>query len=63
MCSSPVTLGGGTAIEYFGFGLAGSATKRRAFSQRADQPASMACGSYAVGMGSVMDVPLGWGGR
>src|ERR1700730_2154567 len=51
MCSSPVTLGGGTAIEYFGLGLLGSALKRRASSQRADQTGSTACGSYAEGMG------------
>jgi hypothetical protein len=38
-------------MEYFGFGLFGSALKSLASSQRADQPGSTACGSYADGMG------------
>src|SRR5256885_8751833 len=50
MCSSPVTLGGGTAIEKRGLSLAASARKRPASSQRAYQRASTACGSYAVVM-------------
>src|ERR1700674_1394511 len=50
MCSSPVMLGGGRQIVYFFFLLFASATNRPSFSQRAYQPASMACGSNAVGM-------------
>jgi hypothetical protein len=50
MCSSPVTFGGGTAMEYFGLELLGSALKRRASSQRADHTGSTACGSYAEGI-------------
>src|ERR1700730_16980944 len=51
MCSSPVTFGGGSAIENLGLGLAASARNRSAASQRAYQPASTSCGSYAGGMG------------
>src|SRR5205823_9589973 len=54
MCSSPVTLGGGIAIVKCGLELAASARNRSAFSQRAYQPASMACGSKAEGMGLLM---------
>ena len=50
MCSSPVMLGGGRQIVYLGFLLEASAVKRPSFSQRAYQPASMACGSNAGGM-------------
>src|SRR5438309_3958568 len=50
MCSSPVTFGGGTAIEYFGLGLFASALKSSASAHRADQRGSTACGSYAGGM-------------
>src|SRR5438270_9649082 len=53
MCSSPVTLGGGIAIENLGLGLCASASNRRACSQRAYQAASMAAGSYAGGIGNV----------
>src|SRR5713101_9997394 len=58
MCSSPVTLGGGRQMVYFGFVLLGSAVKRPAFSQRAYQPGSTAPASYAVGM-SVMVLLIG----
>src|SRR5438093_2742263 len=54
MCSSPVTLGGGIAIVKCGLELAASARNRSAFSQREYQPASMACGSKAEGMGLLM---------
>src|ERR1700675_3020274 len=47
MWSSPVMLGGGRQIVYFGFLLLASAMNRPAFSQRAYQAASMACGSKA----------------
>src|SRR3989454_10322510 len=50
MCSSPVTFGGGTAMEYFGFELPASALKSCASSQRADQAGSTACGAYADGI-------------
>src|SRR5450759_3710293 len=50
MCSSPVMLGGGKQMAYFGFLLFASAMNRPSFSQRAYQPASMACGSKADGM-------------
>src|ERR671934_2076724 len=65
MCSSPVMFGGGTAIVYLGFRLFESAVKSPAASQRAYQPASMALGSYAVGIGSsvlmrVRRRRLGW---
>src|SRR5487761_73782 len=50
MCSSPVMLGGGRQIVYLGFLLFGFAMNRPSFSQRAYQPASMACGSKAGGM-------------
>src|SRR5438874_5678344 len=60
MCSSPVTLGGGIAIVNLGLGLRASARNKLADSQRAYQPASMALGSYADGMGvrSVMTEDL-----
>src|SRR6266446_4708634 len=45
--SSPVMFGGGRQIVYFGFLLLASAMNRPSFSQRAYQPASMACGSKA----------------
>src|SRR5256885_15567484 len=50
MCSSPVMLGGGKHIANFGLSLVGSAMKRPSVSQRAYQPASMACGSNAFGI-------------
>src|SRR5216684_2632710 len=50
MCSSPVMFGGGRQIVYFGFLLCGSATNKPSDSQRAYQPASMACGSNALGI-------------
>src|SRR6266436_3603362 len=50
MWSSPVILGGGRQIVYFGFLLFASAMNRPSFSQRVYQPASMACGSKGGGM-------------
>src|SRR5437773_1260134 len=50
MCSSPVMLGGGRQMVYFGFLLDASATNSPSLSQRAYQPASTAVGSNAVGI-------------
>ena len=50
MCSSPVMFGGGKHIANFGRSLVGSAMNRPSDSQRAYQPASMACGSNAFGI-------------
>src|SRR5580704_3414740 len=50
MCSSPVMFGGGRQMVYLGFLLFASATNRPSASQRAYQPASMACGSKADDM-------------
>src|SRR2546422_571691 len=50
MCSSPVTLGGGTAIENFGLGLLASALKSSASAHLADQRGSTVSGSYAGGI-------------
>src|SRR5260221_14550003 len=68
MWSSPVMLGGGRQIVCFGFLLFASAMNRPSFSQRAYQPASMACGSkadvMALGvllMGVFVGVALGSG--
>src|SRR5579859_4921658 len=58
MCSSPVMFGGGRQIVYLGLGLFGFAVKRPAFSQSAYQPASTACGSYAVGMDDLVSVVI-----
>src|SRR3979409_2669865 len=54
MCSSPVTFGGGRQIVYLGFSLLASALNSPASSQRAYQPCSMACGSYAVFMSEMV---------
>ena len=58
MCNSPVTLGGGIAMQYGGLSGLISALKRPFSSQKSYHFFSIAPGSYVLASSSVMPRPL-----